>query len=63
LYRICRGPDSAIPEPAIPFAWAPAVYTTDRMIYVTDTMNHRVVAVKPGAEQEAVCAIDPGSGD
>ncbi len=51
------GPKSAIPEPAIPFAWPQYVAVSNEAVYVSDVINRRVVRVKLEYAAEETCPI------
>ena len=42
----CRGPGSAIPEPAVPLGFPVGAAATEDFVYVTDMYNNRVVQAK-----------------
>ena len=50
-----RRPGNGIQKPDIPLAWPHAVAVTDRMVYVADMVNHRIVAVRLDAAVEETC--------
>ncbi len=51
------GPRSAIPAPAIAFAWPQMVAASDEAVYVTDAVNRRIVRVKLTYAAEEICPI------
>jgi len=51
------GPRSAVPEPAIAFAWPQMVAVSDEAVYVADPVNRRIVRVKLTYAAEAACPI------
>ncbi len=52
-----EGAGSAVPEPAIPFAWPMAVGVSDRAAYVSDSLNRRMVKVKLAYTQAETCKV------
>jgi len=52
-----RGSEGPIKAPEIPFGWVHSVQVTDRNAYVSDMVNHRVVAVRLDATAEETCAV------
>ncbi|MHC4915316.1 MAG: tetratricopeptide repeat protein, partial [Planctomycetota bacterium] len=58
-----RGPESAVPDPAIPLGWpfsVSAAQVNKKRIYVADTMNRRVVRVELEFAAEETCAVGGG---
>jgi len=51
------GPGSAVPTPAIAFAWPQYVAVSDKAVYVSDVINRRIVRVRLAYDAEARCAI------
>jgi hypothetical protein len=59
-----RGPESAVPEPAIPLGWPICVSVGQvgkKRVYVADGLNRRVVRVDLEHDAEATCAVDGGA--
>jgi hypothetical protein len=51
------GADSAVPEPAIPFAWPQYAAVSDEAVYVSDVINRRIVRVKLDYRVQGRCPI------
>lgn len=51
------GPNSAIGEPEIAFAWPQIVAADSKAVYVADQLNRRIVRVKLTYTSEATCKI------
>jgi hypothetical protein len=47
------GKDATVEKPQIPFAWPLTVAISDTHAYVADTINRRIVRVRPGYLTEA----------
>jgi len=57
--RIVAGPGSRVPEPPIAFAWpTDCDYAeADGKLYVTDSVNRRIVVVRFDWSDEATCRV------
>ena len=51
------GPGSAIPQPAIPFAWCNAVAVGAGKVYVADRINRRIAELDLTCAAQAECAV------
>jgi len=51
------GPGSAVPMPAIPFAWPTAVGVSDRAAYVSDIRSRSIVRVRLTYAAQETCSI------
>ncbi|MEK7755204.1 MAG: hypothetical protein AAB654_24985, partial [Acidobacteriota bacterium] len=51
------GAGSALPEPEIPFAWPAFVSVARGKVYVSDTVNRRIVVVKFDHAAEEICDV------
>jgi hypothetical protein len=51
------GPESAIPEPAIPLTWPNAVAAGDGKVYIADRKSRRLVVVNLKYAAEASCDV------
>ncbi len=51
------GPGSAIPEPAIPFAWCNAVAVGGGKVYVADRINRRIAVIRLTCAAEATAKV------
>ena len=49
------GPNSALPDPPIAFAWPAYVGVTDQAVYVSDMLNRRVMRIRLVYRTEASC--------
>ncbi len=60
-----RGPESAVPEPAIALGWPLSVSAgqiNEGRLYVADAMNRRVIRVELKFAAEATCPVPAGEG-
>jgi hypothetical protein len=53
----CGGPASAIPDPAIAFAWPQYVAVSNEAVYVSDVINRRIVRAKLSYVSQDSCPI------
>jgi hypothetical protein len=51
------GPESAMPEPAIPLGWANAVAVGGGKVYVADRLNRRIAVIDLTHVLEQTCAV------
>jgi len=51
------GPGSAVPQPAIAFAWVVGVGVTDRYVYVGDSIDRRMPRLRITYAAEKTCPV------